>query len=432
MAGNKGAIAIRLEYGANSICFVTAHLAAGHSNIEQRNLDYHTIDHGLHFTRRRTISDHDFVFWASDSNYRIALTNEEVRKLIAEKNWSKLYENDQLNTGMIAGETFRYYNEGLITFPPTYKFDNGTDTYDTSEKQRVPAWTDRILYRGQGLKELDYSSVEILRASDHRPVYATFTVQVRIVDEPKREKFGKEIYEAKKNMIGDIIGGNLEALDISSWKCTWPCCPKLMLVPPPSSDKRKWWLDNDASSKVEIPKPPGDGWILNPKRPKNPFDPTDEPDWIKISAANVPAATPTPLTSPTKKLVAPPLPPPRRQQSELTPETPPDPDLLSRRASSMSLDGKPKPPVPPKPSFISARAVVSSPSPISQEPGDEEEFKPKPPLPPRVQTQPLENGSEKDAKGSTTDGRVGLIMDDEDGGQKVVGAWIPLQPSKEL
>src|SRR5947207_15403058 len=161
MAGNKGAIAIRLEYGTTSICFVTAHLAAGHSNVDQRNMDYYTIDHGLHFTYRRSISDHDLVFWASDSNYRIGLPNEEVRKLITEERWDTLYENDQLNLGMIAGETFPYYNEGTINFPPTYKFDNGTDQYDTSEKQRIHAWTDRILFRGQGLKLIDYRSAKL-------------------------------------------------------------------------------------------------------------------------------------------------------------------------------------------------------------------------------------------------------------------------------
>ena len=38
MAGNKGAVAIRLEVDDTSFCFVTAHFAAGHSNAEQRNL----------------------------------------------------------------------------------------------------------------------------------------------------------------------------------------------------------------------------------------------------------------------------------------------------------------------------------------------------------------------------------------------------------
>ena len=84
----------------------------------------------------------------------------------------------------------------------------------------MPAWTDRILYRGQGLKELEYCSVGTLRGSDHRPVYATFRVQVRIVDEPKREKLAREIYEQRKNMIGDVVGGSLDALDTFGGKCT--------------------------------------------------------------------------------------------------------------------------------------------------------------------------------------------------------------------
>lgn len=33
---------------------------------------------------------------------------------------------------MIAGQTFPFYNEARLTFDPTYKYDIGTDIYDTS------------------------------------------------------------------------------------------------------------------------------------------------------------------------------------------------------------------------------------------------------------------------------------------------------------
>ena len=50
-----------------------------------------------------------------------------------------------------AGRVFHYLREGPIGFRPTYKFDKGDPTdlaYDSSEKRRVPAWCDRILFRG--------------------------------------------------------------------------------------------------------------------------------------------------------------------------------------------------------------------------------------------------------------------------------------------
>lgn len=33
---------------------------------------------------------------------------------------------------MVAGLTFQYYSESRITFNPTYKYDLGSDIYDTS------------------------------------------------------------------------------------------------------------------------------------------------------------------------------------------------------------------------------------------------------------------------------------------------------------
>jgi synaptojanin len=58
IAGNKGAVAIRFDYANTQFCFVTAHLAAGFANYEERNRDYDTIHHGIRFQRNRRIDDH--------------------------------------------------------------------------------------------------------------------------------------------------------------------------------------------------------------------------------------------------------------------------------------------------------------------------------------------------------------------------------------
>ena len=62
-------------------------------------------------------------------------------------------------------------------FWPTYKYDVGSDTYDTSEKQRSPSWTDRILWRCRrgACRQQSYSRHE-LGGSDHRPVSAAFSI----------------------------------------------------------------------------------------------------------------------------------------------------------------------------------------------------------------------------------------------------------------
>lgn len=110
IAGNKGAVAIRFEYANTSLCFVTAHLAAGFANYNERNRDYKTISQGLRFQRNRSIDDHDNVIWLGDFNYRIGLNNDEARHYSKMGDLEKLYENDQVPPHSL----FDYATEILI------------------------------------------------------------------------------------------------------------------------------------------------------------------------------------------------------------------------------------------------------------------------------------------------------------------------------
>jgi len=53
-------------------------------------------------------------------------------------------------------------------------------------------------------------------------------------------------------------------------------------LPPASSDRRKWWLDNSQPARSTV-KATQRGAVPNPNRPSNPFVPTDEPDWVTVS-----------------------------------------------------------------------------------------------------------------------------------------------------
>ena len=42
---------------------------------------------------------------------------------------------------LFAGLAFQDFQEGRIAFKPSYKFDPGTDNYDSSKKMRIPSYT---------------------------------------------------------------------------------------------------------------------------------------------------------------------------------------------------------------------------------------------------------------------------------------------------
>jgi len=127
--------------------------------------------------------------WCGDLNYRIDVDSFEVCvEKVKNNKLSDLRECDQLLQEKKAGNVFTEFEEAKIKFAPTYKFKVGTSDYEYKEKKvRIPAWCDRILYRGEQLTQLFYSSVVTPTISDHKPVVSMFNTKYKIVD-PEKQK----------------------------------------------------------------------------------------------------------------------------------------------------------------------------------------------------------------------------------------------------
>ncbi|CAM9256261.1 unnamed protein product, partial [Lampetra planeri] len=240
--GNKGGVSVRASLCGLSFCFVNCHLPpheGGHLqrlDALERILDeqrYPAVapamtpvendangsggDGGGRDAAGRdgngaglAILEHDVVLCLGDLNFRIAdhglrFTRDSIDNGRLHLLWGK----DELNISKANEAFLRDFQEGPLSFPPTYKFDQGTNTYDTSGKQRKPAWTDRVLWRVKGdsrnapgpegegrgagavedrgdgaaapsarVKLLSYTSHMDCNVSDHKPVAAEFLIQL--------------------------------------------------------------------------------------------------------------------------------------------------------------------------------------------------------------------------------------------------------------
>lgn len=105
----------------------------------------------------------------------------------------QLLQYDQLYNEMQRKRVFLNYNEGKIIFQPTYKYDTGTNNWDSSEKHRAPAWCDRILWKGDAIQQLTYNSCMNIKLSDHKPVYAIFLCGIKTKDEQKYKKVHEDV-----------------------------------------------------------------------------------------------------------------------------------------------------------------------------------------------------------------------------------------------
>ncbi|WVF66286.1 hypothetical protein IAT40_001026 [Kwoniella sp. CBS 6097] len=270
-----GGVAVKMKVHDTTLCFVNAHMAAFATALGRRRYDYQALKVGLTFSRpneadltpafeeflpeakERPLMQEDshVLFWLGDLNYRIDLPDNDVKKLVEEKKWDDMLAKDQLRSDIVSELTG--FSEPDIGFPPTFKYVHGSTTHDL---RRAPAYTDRIIYNFPSnpytasttfdLKCDEYTSHDILW-SDHRPVTASYSAQVRIADESSR---GVELAAVMKELdrLEEVYRPSLEidgtSLEFGQVKYRQPVVREVKLrnvgrVPatysfkPPSSDK---------------------------------------------------------------------------------------------------------------------------------------------------------------------------------------------------
>ena len=124
-----------------------------------------------------------------DLNFRLDVdqeteTADQIVNKLSQQQFGQLLAKDQLSIARSNGAAFSELNENLPNFPPSYRFKVGSSVYDT---KRVPAWTDRILFKANvanydnyklSINQHSYTSLQDFTQSDHKPVCSNFTISV--------------------------------------------------------------------------------------------------------------------------------------------------------------------------------------------------------------------------------------------------------------
>jgi len=189
--GNKGGVAISCWIYGKKFCFLNTHLIPHRQNSAARVEQFKYILDKMMFGDYQKVMSHDCVFWLGDLNFRLNdLPQSDVVESIRNKQHIELLDFDQLGLERLKEPILQEFKEAAILFPPTYKFDIGTDIYDTSHKKRVPSWTDRIMYRCHPdlqcnmlsstnmveQVEGSYINYPEIKQSDHKPVSSQYNV----------------------------------------------------------------------------------------------------------------------------------------------------------------------------------------------------------------------------------------------------------------
>ncbi len=215
---NKGGIAARVSIGPTSLSFISCHISAheGEDHYKRRCADLVEILNGCKMggTKRydaSVISHHTFL--CGDLNFRSDFGNKKSNtdvcmRYLRSGAYDKIFGADELRRGMKRGDCLVSFHEGdCSAFAPTFKVRRGIiggnpelEEYNT---QRTPSYCDRILWTSldgfeKDLTNLTFKSVKEYISSDHKPVMATFTVDLGSAKAPL----------LPRHFIGDPIDDN--------------------------------------------------------------------------------------------------------------------------------------------------------------------------------------------------------------------------------
>lgn len=260
-----------------------------------------------------------------------------------------------------------------------------------------------------------------------------------MIDESLEAKLSREIYHQRRLEVGNATANartdDLEDEELLGYE------PILPGLPPASSDRRKWWLNNgrfhssngkiNTLTRIGLPARSDigdakDGYIPNPRQPPNPFSPSNEPEWVVVRNSS------TDHNNQRKPFAGIPSSNPKEQplsdyvhvdSADATAIGAPLARIDSKASSTSSTTGvkrKPAPPIPRKPPLLAStshrpdsRGEISirmRPLPSKE---SDEEAQMKPALPARL-------------PGSAVTG-TGL-MDEEDDHARSIPSLEPLRP----
>ena len=203
--GNKGYLIANLRlFKKIEISFAVGHLEAGENSNDERISTLKQIlstelegNYG-----NKIFKNSDFWVILGDLNFRIETSFEKSFEMIKRKEYITLYEFDQLYISRLNDGGLNEINEARINFPPTYKYISGSNNYlNDIENLRTPSWTDRILFcHKNNIRNLDYSNIPTIMYSDHRPVQASFEINLQPKNKMNNNDFNTGFhFQSNKN-----------------------------------------------------------------------------------------------------------------------------------------------------------------------------------------------------------------------------------------